>query len=78
MQQLLRLLHKPGTREFIALQIVRWLKREHPIKAKVLPTEWLGEHSAELVANAVDSILDEVARDRATNSASVLTARYSA
>jgi len=63
-QQLLRLLHKPGTREFIALQIVRWLKREHPIKAKMLPTEWLGEHSAELVANAVDSILDEVARDQ--------------
>lgn len=63
-QQLLRLLHKPGTREFIALQIVRWLKHEHPIKAKVLPTEWLGEHSAELVANAVDSILDEVARDQ--------------
>lgn len=60
-QQLLRLLHKPGTREFIAAQIVRWLKREHPIKAKMLPTEWLGEHSADLVANAVDSILDEVA-----------------
>lgn len=60
-QQLLRLLHKPGTREFIAAQIVRWLKREHPIKAKMLPTEWLGEHSAEVVANAVDSVLDEVA-----------------
>lgn len=60
-QQLLRLLHKPDTREFIAAQIVRWLKREHPIKAKMLPTEWLGEHSAEVVANAVDSILDEVA-----------------
>ena len=58
------LLHKPGTREFIALQIVRWLKREHPVKAKVLPTEWLGEHSATLVANAVDSILDDVARDQ--------------
>ncbi|KJV48151.1 membrane protein [Pantoea sp. BL1] len=63
-QQLLRLLHKPGTREFIAAQIVRWLKREHPIKAKMLPTEWLGEHSADLVANAVDSILDEVALDQ--------------
>ncbi|XXN63779.1 DUF445 domain-containing protein [Enterobacter ludwigii] len=63
-QQLLRLLHKPGTREFIAAQIVRWLKREHPIKAKMLPTEWLGEHSADLVANAVDSILDQVAIDQ--------------
>ncbi len=63
-QQLLRLLHKPGTREFIAAQIVRWLKREHPMKAKVLPTEWLGEHSADVVANAVDSILDQVALDQ--------------
>jgi len=62
--QLLKLLHKPTTREFIANQLVRWLKREHPIKAKMLPTEWLGEHSAELVANAVDSLLDDVALDQ--------------
>ncbi len=63
-EQLLRLLHKPSTRDVIAMQIVRWLKREHPIKAKVLPTEWLGEHSAELVSNAVNSLLDDVARDQ--------------
>ncbi|WP_312240373.1 DUF445 domain-containing protein [Pantoea sp.] len=63
-KQLLHILHKPGTRAFIAQQIVRWLKREHPMKAKVLPTEWLGEHSADLVANAVDSILDDVALDQ--------------
>ncbi|MDJ0474147.1 DUF445 domain-containing protein [Pantoea eucalypti] len=63
-EQLLKLLHKPATREFIAMQLVRWLKREHPIKAKMLPTEWLGEHSAELVANAVDSLLDDVALDQ--------------
>jgi len=62
--QLLRLMHKPATRDFIAMQIVRWLKREHPIKAKMLPTDWLGEHSAELVANAVDSVLDDVAADQ--------------
>jgi len=62
--QLLKLLHKPTTREFIANQLVRWLKREHPIKAKMLPNEWLGEHSAELVANAVDSLLDDVALDQ--------------
>ncbi|AOE40069.1 hypothetical protein BEE12_09525 [Pantoea agglomerans] len=63
-EQLLKLLHKPSTREFIVMQLVRWLKREHPIKAKMLPTEWLGEHSAELVANAVDSLLDDVALDQ--------------
>lgn len=63
-EQLLRLLNKESTREFIALQIVRWLKREHPIKAKVLPTEWLGEHSAELVSSAVNSLLDDVSQDQ--------------
>ncbi|KOC91360.1 DUF445 domain-containing protein [Winslowiella iniecta] len=63
-EQLLKLINKPGTREFIAMQLVRWLKREHPIKAKMLPTEWLGEHSAELVSNAVNSILDDIGQDR--------------
>ncbi|MCU5773667.1 DUF445 domain-containing protein [Erwiniaceae bacterium BAC15a-03b] len=62
-EQLLKLLNKPGTREFIAMQLVRWLKREHPIKAKMLPTEWLGEHSAELVSNAVNSLLDDIGQD---------------
>lgn len=62
-EQLLMLLNRPGTREIIAMQIVRWLKREHPMKAKMLPTEWLGEHSADLVANAVNSILDDVSQN---------------
>ena len=61
-EQLLR--NKESTREFIAMQIVRWLKREHPIKARVLPTEWLGEHSAELVSSAVNSLLDDVSQDQ--------------
>ncbi|MFS2224370.1 DUF445 domain-containing protein [Pantoea sp. B65] len=63
-EQVLQLINKPGTREFIAMQLVRWLKREHPLTAKMLPTEWLGEHSAELVSNAVNSILDDVGQDR--------------
>lgn len=63
-EQLLKLINKPGTRDFIAMQLVRWLKREHPIKAKMLPTEWLGEHSADLVSNAVNSILDDIGQDR--------------
>ncbi len=62
-EQVLKLLNKPATREFIALQLVQWIKREHPITAKVLPTEWLGEHSAELVAKAVNSILDDIGHD---------------
>ncbi len=64
LRQLITLLNKPSARAFIADQIVQWLKREHPLKEKMLPTEWLGEHSATAVANAVNSLLDEVGRDR--------------
>ncbi|MFP1909569.1 DUF445 domain-containing protein [Lonsdalea quercina] len=62
-EQLLRMVNKPSTREFIAVQIVRWLKREHPVTEKILPSEWLGERSAQVVANAVNMLLDEVVRD---------------
>ncbi|HAH0772068.1 DUF445 domain-containing protein [Escherichia coli] len=63
--QLIALLQHDKSRKFIAQQIVRWLESEHPLKAKILPTEWLGEHSAELVSDAVNSLLDDISRDRA-------------
>ncbi|MCT4714552.1 DUF445 domain-containing protein [Enterobacteriaceae bacterium H18W14] len=62
--QLLTLLNRESTREFIARQIVHWLETEHPRKSRVLPTEWLGEHSADLVASAVNSMLDDISEDR--------------
>lgn len=61
--QLLQLVNKPGTHAFIAQQVMRWLKREHPLKEKMLPTEWVGEKSAELAANAVKSILNDIEQD---------------
>lgn len=61
--QVLQLINRPGTHEFIALQVVRWLKREHPLKEKMLPSEWLGEKSADLAASAVQSILSEIEND---------------
>ncbi|WP_416821273.1 DUF445 domain-containing protein, partial [Cronobacter sakazakii] len=63
--KLIRLVQKQSTRDFIARQIVHWLKTEHPRKAKILPTEWLGEHSAELVSSAVNSMLDDISHDQA-------------
>ena len=63
--QLIALLQRDSSRRFIAQQIVRWLETEHPLKAKILPTEWLGEHSAELVSDAVNSLLDDISHDRA-------------
>ncbi|CAM7910391.1 DUF445 domain-containing protein [Leclercia adecarboxylata] len=62
--RLITLLQRDSTRDFIAAQIVQWLKTEHPRKAMILPTEWLGDQSAELVSNAVNAILDDVSHDR--------------
>ncbi|ENK5230601.1 TPA: DUF445 domain-containing protein [Citrobacter freundii] len=64
--QLIALLQRDSSRAFIARQVVHWLETEHPLKAKILPTEWLGEHSAELVSDAVNSLLDDISHDRAT------------
>ena len=63
--QLIALLQRDSSRAFIARGIVHWLETEHPLKAKLLPTEWLGEHSAEMVTDAVNTLLDEVSQDRA-------------
>ena len=40
--QLIALLQRDSSRVFIARQVVHWLETEHPLKAKILPTEWLG------------------------------------
>ena len=63
-KQLLALLQKPNSREFIANQITAWLNTEHPRKAKLLPTEWLGEQSAEWVSDAVNRLLDDITHDK--------------
>ena len=53
-------LERPATREWIAGQIVDWLKEEHPKKQKVLPTHWIGENAAAVIANAVHQRLDAI------------------
>ncbi|WCM93705.1 DUF445 domain-containing protein [Acidovorax sp. NCPPB 2350] len=57
------LLRAPETRTFIAETIVQWIKREHPLKEKVLPTDWLSGKGAGAIAQAIDSLLAEVASD---------------
>jgi uncharacterized membrane-anchored protein YjiN (DUF445 family) len=51
------------TREFIAASIIEWLKREHPVKEKMLPSDWLGDKGAQMIAQALESLLDDIARD---------------
>ena len=61
--QLIALLQRESTRTFIARQVVHWLETDHPMKAKILPKEWLGEQSATLVSDAVNSLLDDINAD---------------
>ena len=64
MDQLEILLAKDGTRTFISAQIVGWMKREHPMTARLLPTGWLGRNGADMVSNAVNSVLDDMGNDK--------------
>ncbi|WP_313302163.1 DUF445 domain-containing protein [Diaphorobacter sp.] len=57
------LLQTPETRTFIANTLVNWIKREHPLKQKVLPTDWLGGKGASAISHAVETLLVEVAKD---------------
>lgn len=52
-----------NTREFIAASIIEWLKREHPLKEKMLPSDWLGDKGAELIAQALESLFDDIAHN---------------
>ncbi|MBQ0130806.1 MAG: DUF445 domain-containing protein [Comamonas sp.] len=56
-------LQRSQTRDFIAETIVQWLKREHPLKEKVLPTDWLGDKGAQAIAQAIDSVLHDMAHN---------------
>lgn len=56
-------LQQADTQHVMATAIVQWLKRDHPLKEKVLPTDWLGDKGAELVAQALDSLLDDIAHN---------------
>ncbi|WP_280191489.1 DUF445 domain-containing protein [Delftia sp. PS-11] len=56
-------LRESETHVLIARTIVLWLKREHPLKEKMLPTDWLGEKGASAIAAALDSLLQDIASD---------------
>lgn len=59
--RLIALLQQEDTRTLMARTIVQWLKAEHPRKEKMLPTDWLGEQGAALLAHALEAVLAEVA-----------------
>ena len=62
-EHLMALLREPGVRTFIAEQIVDWFKREYPTLEKIMPSEWLGESGANIVADTVNNMLLHVSED---------------
>ncbi len=62
-RQVVKLLEKPETRQFVAQQIGAWFQREYPTISRVVSSEWFGEKGATKVAHLTDQILLEVARD---------------
>lgn len=61
LERLTSWLREPASRGIIAQAIVQWVRREHPLKEKVLPTDWLGDQGADLIAHALESLLADVA-----------------
>ncbi len=59
--RLIAVLQEEGTRQLIASTLVGWLKREHPRKEKLLPTDWLGDKGSTMVAHALESLLADIA-----------------
>ncbi len=63
-EQVVALLREEGTRSFISARIVDWLKGEYPKTEKLLPTGWIGDNSADVIASAVNRMLLQVSEDR--------------
>lgn len=61
--QLATLLDKESVRTFVAEKIVEWLKRDHRLKEKVLPSEWIGNSAADAISSFLGLVLDEVRTD---------------
>lgn len=58
-------LREPELRNEIAARVVKWLKDEHSVKEKFLPTNLISETAAEAVSAGLNSFLDEVANSPA-------------
>ncbi|QJD93485.1 DUF445 family protein [Duganella dendranthematis] len=64
MVALMGVINRPATRDAIAGQIVAWLKREHATMELVLPTEWISENGAAMIARALNNLMLDIAADR--------------
>ncbi|NVM79909.1 uncharacterized membrane-anchored protein YjiN (DUF445 family) [Duganella sp. SG902] len=64
MRALIGILNRPTTRQLMAELITSWLKREHAAMELVLPTEWISENGAVMIANTLNNIMENIAADK--------------
>lgn len=57
------ILSEESTQEFIAEGIIEWLKEEHPVAEKLLPSGWVGKTGADIAIKAASRLLNEVNED---------------
>ena len=63
LERLGAMVRNEDTRAFVADTLVQWIRREHPLKQKLLPTDWLSGKGAAAITHAVDTLLKTVADD---------------
>ena len=54
------ILQDEDTQTFIAEGIVAWLKEEHPMVEKILPSGWVGRNGADIAVKAASRLLNQV------------------
>lgn len=54
------ILREEDTQAFIAEGIVEWLKEEHPVAEKIMPSGWVGKAGAEIAIRAASRLLNDV------------------
>lgn len=57
------LLQKPANQQWIAETVVDWLKKDYPRLEKALPSAWMGDKSAKLLAQFLQNLLQQLSQD---------------
>ncbi|MEN0037571.1 MAG: DUF445 family protein [Cellvibrio sp.] len=58
--QFASILAEEETQVFIAEGIVNWLKEEHPVAEKIMPSGWVGRTGADIAVKAASRLLNEI------------------
>ncbi|TFW20469.1 DUF445 domain-containing protein [Duganella callida] len=64
MRALIGILNRPETRQVMAELITGWLKREHATMEMMLPTGWISESGAAMIADTLNNIMENIGADK--------------